>query len=537
MIIAAAIFVMTFVFSLALTRLTRDFALRVGFTDKPDKERKLHKHATALGGGVAIYLATVVALLVLLATPNDWQAELLGAWLELTAFLVAGAVIVVVGLLDDRFKLRGRQKLAGQVLAALVLVLCGLTIKRFEIFGWHVELGMLSGVVTIIWLIGAINAINLLDGIDGLASTIGLILTGAIAAMAALYGNWPVSIVAMMFAAATLGFLRYNFPPATIFLGDTGSMLIGLVVGTLAIQGSLKGAGTVLLAAPLAFWTIPFFDSAAAILRRRLTGRSIYDTDRAHLHHCLMRRFGSNRKVVGWVAGGCCFTAVAALVSVVLHSDIIALLGCVAVIAMLVATRLFGHVELALVFARLKDMSHSLLRWPFGKAALARHNTVRLQGHRRWELLWESLTEEAEKLGLLRVRLILNLALLEEGFYATWQRSADGGNAQRWTVELPLFARGQSVGRLHLVGQSGSAGAFEDLDLILAVLAPLEDMLSELAEDAHGRPAPKALPVPQPVALSTPSADESPVSFESHPREPVVLRDAFSEFVTRESGE
>ena len=515
MTIAAAVFVMTFVVSLMLTRLTRRIALHVGFTDKPDKERKLHKSATALGGGVVLYFATVFALLVLLIAPNAWQAELLSSWLELLAFFLAGALIVAVGLLDDRYKLRGVHKLVGQILAALVLVACGLTIKRVELFGCQVELGALSGLLTVVWLLGAINAINLLDGIDGLASTIGLVLTGAIAVMAALFGNWPVSLVAMMFAASLLGFLRYNFPPATIFLGDAGSMLIGLAVGTLAIQGSLKGAGTVLLAAPLAFWTIPFFDSAAAILRRKLTGRSIYDTDRAHLHHCLMRRFGSNRKVVGWVAGACCFTAAAALVSVVLQADSIALICCVAVIVIFVATRLFGHVEYSLILGRLREIGHAYSHWPFGHPTHARHNTVRLQGHRRWELLWESLTEEAERLGLLRVRLILNLTVLEEGFHATWQRKAATGSAQRWHVELPLFAAGQSVGRLFVVGQPGSRGAFRELELILAVLAPLEDILNEIAGDAQGYSTATVTLVnpPAPFSLETVViTDEVPVS-------------------------
>ena len=146
------------------------------------------------------------------------------------------------------------------------------------------------------------NSVNLLDGIDGLATMLGIILIATFAALAAAAGRMEVAWIAMVFAGSLCGFIRFNLPPASIFLGDSGSMLIGLVVGTLAIQGTLKGPGTVLLAAPLAVWTIPILDSAAAILRRKLTGRSIYATDRGHLHHRLLERLGSNSRVLVAVA-------------------------------------------------------------------------------------------------------------------------------------------------------------------------------------------------------------------------------------------
>jgi UDP-GlcNAc:undecaprenyl-phosphate GlcNAc-1-phosphate transferase len=509
MTIIVTAFLITLGVALVLTPMVRAFARHVGFTDKPDKERKLHRQATALGGGVAIFLATITGMGIVLLVPSRWQSELFHSWPELFALLMASGTIVAVGLLDDHYRLRGSHKLLGQVLATLILVGCGLTVKQIEILGWQVQLGPLSGIVTVVWLLGAINAINLLDGIDGLASTIGLILTAAIATMAAMYGNWTVSIVALMFAAGQLGFLRYNFPPATIFLGDAGSMLIGLVLGTLAIQGSLKSAGTVLIAAPLAFWTIPLLDSAAAIVRRSLTGRSIYDTDRAHLHHRLMRSLGSNRKVVAGVAACCGLTAAAALAGVMLRSDSVAVISCLVVIGLLVATRLFGYVEFSLIWASLSELYHHILRRPIGKSETARDNTVRLQGHREWERVWESLTEQAERLGLVRMRLVLNMAVLEEGFYATWHGHVPSNCPQRWRVELPLFARGQSVGRLLVVGQPGSEGAFRELEVAMAVLAPLEDMLNDIASDQHLQPVVPQTILPARATVKAVSRPES----------------------------
>src|SRR5437868_2212657 len=144
--------------------------------------------------------------------------------------------------------------------------------------------------VTLFLLLGAIGSLNLIDGMDGLLSTVGVLVSLAVAGMAVMGGHWLAACAAVALAGALLGFLRYNFPPATIFLGDSGSMLIGLVLGVLAIKSALKTPTTVALMAPAVLLTIPIFDTFAAILRRKLTGRSIYSTDRGHLHHCLLSR-------------------------------------------------------------------------------------------------------------------------------------------------------------------------------------------------------------------------------------------------------
>ena len=193
---------------------------------------------------------------------------------------------------------------------------------------------------------------------------LGIILSCTIAAMSVVTGNHGVAIIAMVFAGSLLGFMRFNFPPASIFLGDTGSMLIGLVVGALAIRGSLKGAGTVLLAAPLAVWTIPIFDSVAAVLRRKLTGQSIYATDRGHLHHRLLNLLGSNRKVLGWVAFCCAVISFATLVGLVLKDDRIMFLTCFAVVAIFIVTGVFGRVELLLVGTGLRKVGPHVGRAP-----------------------------------------------------------------------------------------------------------------------------------------------------------------------------
>ena len=307
-----------------------------------------------LGGGLAIFLATAGVLGTLVAFPNPAGERLRERMSELPVFLLAALALVLVGLADDRYRIHGRHKLLGQIASCGIVVAGGLVIDRFSCFGWEINLGVWAVPVTLFWLLGAVNSINLLDGIDGLAATIGLILCITIAALAIFAGSSEVAIVAAVFGGSLLGFLVFNFPPASIFLGDAGSMLIGLTTGVLSIKGALKGPGTALLAALLAVWMIPILDSAAAIARRTLTGRSIYSADRAHLHHRLLSLLGSNRKVLLCMGLLCAITSAAAVASVFLTNDFVAVIVCLGLLAMFLATDVFGGTELALLLSRLK---------------------------------------------------------------------------------------------------------------------------------------------------------------------------------------
>ncbi len=301
MMIAIASFVLACLLSLALTAAAIRISPWIGLVDHPDQDRKRQAYPTPLGGGAAVFLATV-AVLGGLVCGGPWRMQVNEDWGNLLGALLACGWIVALGLMDDRFSLRGRQKLAGQVVAAAILIASGVVINRISLFGVEVDLGLLAIPVTVLWLTGAINALNLLDGMDGMATVIGLILSLAICALAVTTNHMAVAVTALVFSGALLGFLPFNLSPAKIYLGDAGSMLIGIIVGCLSMRASVKGAGTVLLAAPLAVMTIPILDSLAAVLRRRLAGQSIYFPDRGHLHHRLLARFGSKYKVLACVA-------------------------------------------------------------------------------------------------------------------------------------------------------------------------------------------------------------------------------------------
>jgi UDP-GlcNAc:undecaprenyl-phosphate GlcNAc-1-phosphate transferase len=490
------------VVSYPLTNFVGVMARRWGFVDRPDGHHKIHNYEVALGGGLAVFLAATVTFLVEYVFSDPLQGILSEAY-YLGGLLLAGAWIVCLGLYDDRFGMRGRYKLVGQIVAAAIVISAGLKIESFVIFDYKVELvGPLSVAFTIFWLVGAMNSLNLLDGIDGLATTIGIILCATITIMALLLGRPAVAVVGAVFTGSLIGFLRFNFPPAKIYLGDAGSMLIGLVVGTLAIGGSLKGPATVAMAAPLAIWALPIFDSVAAIMRRKLTGRSIYATDRGHLHHRLMTIFGKNTRVLAVVAVCCAVTCAGALVSTFMKNDLVAILSVVAVLLMLVTTQAFGHVEFLMILARFK----SFVLTRFGKS-IPRQYSFRLQGSRDWNIMWQSITEFAEKLELVEVKIDLNLAAMQEGFHATWRQPSSTEKQDRWSADVPLFSEEHLIGRLTVCGvRPTGKTSCEAIQQFMEMLEPLEAEIVALASDPDSQKTPS---LPQPAPTSGTSSELS----------------------------
>lgn len=466
--------------SYPLTHFVASLAQRWGFVDRPDGHHKSHKMPVALGGGLAVFLAAVVTFAVEYFSSQNLQESLHDNAPFLSGLLLAGGWIVILGLIDDRFGMKGRYKLLGQIIAALIVIASGLEIQAFSLFGQKIQLGWFSVPFTLFWLVGAINSLNLLDGIDGLATTIGIILCSAITVMALWFGQPAVAVVAAVFAGALLGFLRFNFPPASIYLGDAGSMLIGLVVGSLAIGASLKGPATVAMAAPLAIWSLPMFDSFVAILRRKLTGRSIYATDRGHLHHRLMARFGKNTRVLGVVALCCAVTCGGALLSMFMQNDLMAIGSVMLVICILVATQIFGHVEFMMLANRMKSVGMSLIQ-P-GRKNGSWQSSVRLQGTREWDMLWQSLIEYAEKSQLVEVRIDLNLAAIQEAYHASWKRRSSRERRELWRTEVPLFVDQHVVGRLTVAGEREVGLPVCDvISRLMELLAVLEADIVSLA--------------------------------------------------------
>jgi UDP-GlcNAc:undecaprenyl-phosphate GlcNAc-1-phosphate transferase len=357
----AAIYCLSFLLCVAITPALRVIARRCELVDRPDGNCKVHSESVPVAGGIAVFLSVVVALGATLVIPNAMLGELNEQARFLWTLLVAAGAICLVGLADDRWGLRARYKLLGQIVAVALIVAGGLTVRTIRLFHWELDLGLLAVPFTAFWLLGAINSLNLLDGMDGLLSSVGAVISLAMAAMAVMGQHWAAACVAVALAGALLGFLCFNFPPATVFLGESGSMLIGLIIGMLGIHSSLKGPATIALTAPVVALTIPIFDTLAAIIRRKLLGRSVSSGDRDHLHHCLLRRGFSNRAVLSFVSIGAFATGAGALASLALNNEAFAALSAIGVVVTFVATRIFGYVEFQLMKDRLISCGAALL--------------------------------------------------------------------------------------------------------------------------------------------------------------------------------
>jgi UDP-GlcNAc:undecaprenyl-phosphate GlcNAc-1-phosphate transferase len=479
--------------AVAFTPVMRRIAFRVGLLDHPDGTRKLHPTPTPVAGGPIILLGCTMAIIfgwLMEGTTGDILPQHLSHHIYL---FIAALMICALGVLDDFGRLRGRYKFLGQVVIVSIIVASGVRVDRITLVEGHsIPLGYVGGTLfTMFWLLGAINALNLLDGMDGLLSTIGLITSIAFVALAYMNEHFATACVAAGLAGTLLGFLRFNFPPAKIFLGDSGSMLIGLTIGILGIQSSMKELATVSLAAPLALFILPILDTLAAIVRRKLTGRSIYDVDRGHLHHRLTGSGLSNISVLAVVAAMCVVTAAGALAASYLRNGTWAFLSAGMVVAILLATKLFGSVEISLIK---KQLARSASVFSGRGQEAVREMSIQLQGSANWKELWARITAWAFDHHLVRLKLDVNAPAWHEGYHGQWERrNTTFEEKELWQLSLPLRIQSNVVGKMDLQGHSSLPFA-EVAEGISVMITEVEQVLSEIAERpmAPAAPARKA---------------------------------------------
>ena len=290
----------SFLLAFVLTPVCRNLAVRWRLLDRPDQNRKLHISPVPRIGGVPIALAYMLSFLVLL--PDRRSAQLVAGGLPLALRLLpAVGLIFLVGIIDDLRGLKPVTKLAGQAAAGALAVCGGLHIS---VFGHH-PTPWIDAPLTILWLIACSNAFNLIDGVDGLASGVGLFATVTTLIAALIGHNIPLAIVTVPLAGALLAFLRFNFNPASIFLGDSGSLLTGFLLGCFGILWSQKSATVLGMVAPMMALSIPLLDASIAIARRFLRGQPIFTADRGHIHHRLLDRGLTPRRVALILYGVC----------------------------------------------------------------------------------------------------------------------------------------------------------------------------------------------------------------------------------------
>jgi UDP-GlcNAc:undecaprenyl-phosphate GlcNAc-1-phosphate transferase len=482
-----------FAVSVALTAITRRVATFFGVVDRPDGVRKLHRAPVPLLGGVAVCGAWALGVAVASGLSVTSGDGVIGFGVNLYQFcfgtplgpalILAVCVVVVMGIVDDVVVLRARTKLVGQAIAAGALVAGGLVVERLWLFGHTLTLTRPAGVAfTLVWIIGSMNALNMLDGMDGLASTVGLITSLSLACMAWLAQHPALSLMMTALSGALAGFLLFNLPPARIFLGDSGSTLVGLLVGATAIRGSFKAPATAALAAPVAVLTVPIFDGLAAVIRRRLTGTSVACPDRAHLHHCLQRRGWSNGRILATVGSLCALTGLAALASLFFRSEPVAVLATLTVICGCIATRLFGHFECVLLLWKSRALWAALSGCLRLKGSVVAVLCYRLGQCRSADEAWAALLGAAGPLNLQALE--LRLIAPSSPFRAEWRSAEQPHGRPVWYARITLAVRGRVLGQFGMGGGQHRQSALANLVAMDNVARTLAAVCSRFQENS-----------------------------------------------------
>lgn len=283
------VFLLTLIISTALVPFVIKFAKRIGAVDIPNN-RKVHQKVIPRIGGLAIYIAFLCGFL-LISTFYDGLP---------ISILIGASIIVLTGFIDDIYQIKPWQKMLGQVTAAGVVLANGLSITSLTIpfVSESIQVSIWVALpISFFWIVGVTNAVNLIDGLDGLASGVSIIAALAIFIMALIMADIKVALLSAALVGSTLGFLIYNFHPAKIFMGDTGSLLLGFLLSVLSIIG-FKQVTLVTFIIPIVILAVPLADTTIAIIRRKLNNQRIMDADKNHLHHRLLFSGFSHKQAV-----------------------------------------------------------------------------------------------------------------------------------------------------------------------------------------------------------------------------------------------
>src|SRR4051812_8017623 len=287
-----ALFLIAAFSSLMLTPLLRRLCERFRLVDASNDDRRVHEQAVPRLGGVAIFVSVVIALSALLFVNNLLTQTVRGEAKSIGAILLCGLLILALGAYDDLWGVNAVVKFVAVAAITLLFYALGGRIGGLSVpFVGQITLHPIVGcLLTLVWVVGITNAFNLIDGIDGLASGSALFSSLVFVSLSLLQGKTSVAVVALALTGALAGFLRYNFSPASIFLGDSGSLFVGFSLAALSITGAQKASTAVAVAIPILAFGLPVVDTTVTIGRRLLSGKPVFKGDREHIHHKLLAR-------------------------------------------------------------------------------------------------------------------------------------------------------------------------------------------------------------------------------------------------------
>jgi len=456
-----ATFVLSLLGAAALTPAVRHLAHSIGAIDRALSSRRIHSGPIPRLGGVAIVLAFYLPVVGLLLFDNLIAQAFKADRHLVVGLLVGGLAVALLGVYDDVRGADARKKFAVQFLVAGLMYWLGFRIQDVSLpFGGQLSLGYLGLPVTLLWIVGIVNAMNLIDGLDGLAG--GVAFFAVVTAFAVAFQRQQVLLIVFTaaLAGAILGFLIYNFNPATIFMGDTGSMFLGFVLAVTSIRTNQKSATTVAILVPMVALGLPIMDTALAMIRRLVRGQSPFTADKDHIHHRLLRRGLTHRGATLALYGVSVLLGVTAFALTVTRGAQTAILLGVLAVAVAVFVRWLGYGAVRAAEWR-KSLEHR-------RRNRERQREVRLAAESlemvaTFEEAFQVVTRLVESLGADA------LSLTTAGGAALAKGAAVPGAPR---CELPLGEPRSPLGSLEVVWNDGRAEVVRDDEIALEMVVP-----------------------------------------------------------------
>jgi UDP-GlcNAc:undecaprenyl-phosphate/decaprenyl-phosphate GlcNAc-1-phosphate transferase len=416
----------SFLLSLVLTPLIRDQVGHLGFLDHPDGIRKIHSGPIPRIGGLAIALSYAGTFALAFVLPFSYTHILRDAFPGILKLTLVASVVFLTGVVDDIFGLSAWKKLSGISAAAGLAYWAGIRVDlhlvpAISTYPW------LGFAVTILWLVGCTNAFNLIDGIDGLATGVGLFASVTMLLAALTQANMPLALAMMPLVGCLLGFLRYNFSPASAFLGDSGSLLIGFLLACYGTLWSEKSVTLIAMIAPVLAVSVPLMDVTLSVMRRFLCKRPIFKADRGHIHHKLLDRGFSPRGAVLAMYGVCLLAAASSLLVSAFHNQFGGLIIVLFCVPAWIGVQYLGYTEFA-------NAGRILFKGEFRRIIDAEtrlnHFETALSNADNLNDCWTRILEGSRDLGFRGVRLSIGGMVFEE--------SSGWSTRPVWQLRIPL---------------------------------------------------------------------------------------------------
>jgi len=401
-------------------------------------------------GGLAIFVTMLVAWGVLLLVPNAVRVQFLSEWRTLLTILVPGTLVLLVGAYDDLVGAPPQLKLLLETIAAAMVWGAGFRISRLPLIGYEIKSPVWSLVSTVFWILAVTNALNLIDGLDGLAAGTAFFVTISVFVVSLIHHNVFACVLTVTLAGTLLGFLQYNFAPASIYLGDAGSLFLGFFLGTLAIHSAQKSSTLMAIVVPFVAFGLPLMDTSLAVVRRFLSGQPLFGADQDHIHHRLLQRRLSPRIAVLLLYAMAALFSLGSIIIVHSTGSLVALAGVLIGATAWFLTSRIQYSELTELNVYVSRAVQSQRRVMVNQVVI-RKASRQLEDATSLEGSWQVLTSTLEALDFDEVRCELpQWPAGRAPALPRWSRNAHQNSDDNWNVSIPLRASEMVVGELQI---------------------------------------------------------------------------------------